>query len=63
MIKKDEPILCSCCGKDTGFTMKGLQMYLIPPGGLKCKHCGYVFMRRQETYLASRERQLAWSAR
>lgn len=56
MIQPDKPIICPGCHKDTGYTEKGLSMYVVPTGGLKCKNCGHTFIRGRDVRLA-----LAWS--
>lgn len=62
MVPRDKPIVCSCCGRETGFTEKGLSMYVIPAGGLQCKHCGHTFIRGREVYLAvGADRPAPWS--
>jgi hypothetical protein len=45
VIQPPKVINCQWCHKDTGYTEEGLRNFVCPPGGLKCKCCGEVFMR------------------
>ena len=47
MIRPPKPIICRCCGKPTG-CHEGPMMMVIPPEGLKCKECGYVFLKPKQ---------------
>lgn len=49
MLKKD-PIICPCCRQDSGYFNEPL-LLVIPPGGLKCRNCGYVVIEKGETFL------------
>jgi DNA-directed RNA polymerase subunit RPC12/RpoP len=52
VIRPDKPIKCPHCRKDSGYTDKGLSMYLIPDEGLRCKECGEHFMKPNRPVLA-----------
>jgi len=42
---REHRIECQWCHEDAGYTERELMHVVLPPGGLKCKNCGEVFMR------------------
>ena len=45
MLQPDKPVKCPNCLKDSGYTDRGLSMYVIPDEGLTCKSCGEKFLK------------------
>jgi hypothetical protein len=38
------PIICPCCGKDSGYTKEGI-MFLVVQSDILCQHCGHVIIQ------------------
>jgi uncharacterized Zn finger protein len=51
---REHPIMCSACGKESGYTQEGL-MFFVVSEDLHCKYCGEVVVVAVKTEFDNKE--------